>query len=197
MIRISSGIVGTVVVLAVVVAGCAGPKYSVDYDPNARFDGLKTYRVEKNEQLLLKARDELVGLNVRGTIEGAIDRALKEKGYAKSAGAEGPVDFVVRYRVDIEQTATEGGVGSGRRDVTEANAAGVNPYVPLVQGEPDAGPIDRQTGRLTIEMVDSKTNGGIWRGTTQQGIPDRASDAAKMKRVEEAIAQLLTRFPPK
>src|SRR3954468_16472263 len=99
--RTSAGFIGLAVVV-LVGAGCGGPKYSVDYDPNARFDGLKTYRIEKNDQLLLKAREELLGLNLRGSIEGAIDRALGEKGYSKAAG-DGAVDFLVRYSVAIEQ----------------------------------------------------------------------------------------------
>ena len=182
---------------ALALAGCGGPKYSVDYDPNAKFDVLKTYRVEKNEQLLLKAREDLLGLNLRSSIETEIDRALKAKGYTKAAGADAPVDFIVRYRVEIEQTATEGGVGSGRREVTDANASGTNPYVPLVSGEPAAGPIDKQTGRLVVEILNAKSGVGMWRGTSQQGIPDRSTDAAKTQRVEEAVAELLTRFPPK
>src|SRR3954469_4936067 len=97
--RTGAGFIGLVVVV-LGGAGWGGAKYSVDYDPNARFDGLKTYRIEKNDQLLLKAREELLGLNLRGSIEGVIDRALGEKGYTKAAG-DGPVDFVVRYSVAI------------------------------------------------------------------------------------------------
>jgi hypothetical protein len=48
-----------------------------------------------------------------------------------------------------------------------------------------------------VEVVNPKSGVGMWRGSSQQGIPDRATDDAKTKRVEEAVAALLTRFPPK
>jgi hypothetical protein len=178
------------------LAGCGGPKYSVDYDPGARFDQLKNYRIEKNDQLLLTAREDLLGLNLRAAIEEAIERSLAGKGLNRTDAAR--ADFVVKYRVDVQQTAPEEGSGSSvRREVTDANASGVNPYVPLVSGEPEGGPIDRKTGRVTIEMVDVKTSAGVWRGTTRQGIPDRSPDAKRMRELSEGIEELLTRFPPR
>src|SRR5689334_20386862 len=99
-----AGIVLSLIVGA--LAGCGGPKYSVDYDPNARFDGLKTYRIEKNEQLLLTAREELLGLNLRAAIEQTIERSLAGKGFTR-AGEDGAAgaDFAVKYRIDIQQSA--------------------------------------------------------------------------------------------
>ncbi|HEY7118232.1 MAG TPA: DUF4136 domain-containing protein [Tepidisphaeraceae bacterium] len=194
LLRVAVVVMGMVAVMG--GGGCAAPKSYFEYDPKADFAALKTFAIEPNDQLLLTARERLLGVNLRGTIASAIEQDLRAKGY-QAAAAPGKADFLVRYEVAIEQAASDvGGGGSTRRDVTEQAAAGNNPYVPMGSSQ-DAGAFDaNRTGSLTIEMLGGTSGAGIWRGRQQQVLPDKVSDDERDRRLLQAVRGLLERFPP-
>lgn len=173
--------------------GCSDAPHSYwEVNPQADFKPLKTYSFEKNEQLLLTAREKLLGIPLRSMIEKSIESQLASKGFARAATG----DFVVRYRITVEQKADDGTRGGTREDVRQTVAEGENPYVPMDPGTSRQSVDATREGTLVIEIIDAKTSKGLWRGTHERAILDKASDEERKARLDNGIATLLKRFPP-
>ena len=55
-----------------------------------------------------------------------------------------------------------------------------------------------EAGTLVLDIVDTRSNRLLWRGWAQNSVEDMLDDPDRMaKTIEEAVARMLRRLPPK
>jgi len=163
-----------IAVTALVLAGCSSSlKVATDYDRAANFTSYKTYSWRDGTRLSNP-------LNAERLVT-AVDAQLKAKGLNR-VDADG--DLTVTYHasgeksVDVQTFQTGGsygcwgGCGSTSTTVTPVTL-----------------------GTIIVDLVDTKSNKMLWRGTASDAVSDKpAENAAK---INEGIAQMFREYPPK
>jgi hypothetical protein len=182
------------VVLGVLLAGCSSMKVSSDYDRNADFSGLKTYDwISPAQPKTGDSRLDSDILNSR--IRRAVENQLGLKGYEKATS--GNPDFQVAYMASIEQ----------KLDVSTFNYGYTYPGYyyprrgfggPFYSGVPHSETYVDQydEGTLLLDIVNPQTKKLIWRGTAVDTIQKTDSPENREKRINEAVANMLQKFPP-
>ena len=164
---------------SVFATGCSTVRTTYDYDPDADFSSLKTF-----DWLPVSPESQFDDLTVR-RIKNAVNRELGAKGY--EIVPEKPDFFVAIYLGKAAQREIVdwgysrdrfgphyGAYGSRRIDVYEY-----------------------EEGTLTLDVLDSADKQVLWRGQATAVIDPYASPEDRTKRINEAVAQLLTGFPPR
>jgi Domain of unknown function (DUF4136) len=168
---------------ALALAACSSVTVNQDWDPSARFDGLKTWAWQSSTPTVTgnpKLDDPLV----HGRIQAALETALAAKGYTKVAS--GKPDFYVAYHIALEQ----------RLDARTIYT-GYGPYrgwygVGGAQTVVDSYDL----GTLLVDFISPATNDVIWRGTAQSRIQELKTPAERQARIQNAVDRLLEQFPP-
>jgi hypothetical protein len=171
--------------LAAVLCGCASVKVTTDYDPSASFSAYKSYAwlpepTEKTGDI--RVDNPLLHTRVRD----AVEAELALKGYEKLAG--GKPDFFIGYhlslttKLDVTRMNNYYGYGVGRR----WGAAGV----------PETVVTEYEVGALVLDVVDAKREKLVWRGSGQRRVQESPTPEETTRRVREAVAEILKRFPP-
>lgn len=170
--------------LAVLVAGCAVKRTSVDYDSAINFASLKTYQwVNSPKKIYNDPR--LDNDLLQGRIEQAIHQTLQSKGFSQPE--QPPADFEVTYhlaiekRVETEQIRTGFGVHQGWWGWGVSNDVMVDQY---------------DEGTLMIDILSSVSKKLIWRGTIKYRVRERVSVAQQQTLVNQRVAEVLANFPP-
>lgn len=183
----------TAALMASLIAGCSTMEVQVDFDPDEKFSGLRTYgwipatrkptgdpRIDDNT--ILEKR-------IRRAVEGE----LNAKGFQKSP--ESP-DFWLAYHVTLDK----------RQSVTTLNNSyaygpgwgwdyGYRPYASRVR--PETFVYQYEEGTLLLDVVDPDGRDLMWRGSATDEVNFSATPAAKEKQINEAVRRMLASFPPK
>jgi hypothetical protein len=177
---------GTVALLLITISlGCTSrddQTYYWQHDPNASLVMVRTYAVERNVEPAM--RDEQ-----RRVIEAELDRQMAAKGYTRAEPGR-QADIVVRYYGDLERTALA--PPPTVHDYTRKDAPAGTAYVALEPSTPDRPLPNRREGRLVVEVLNSRTGAGIWRGTVEQAL---AGNEPSEQRLREAVAGVMKHFP--
>lgn len=159
-----------VVVLAL---SCSSISVSHDYDPQVNFTNLKTFswlsfpkKAEVNQLVVRRIRDAVTG-------------ELEAKGLRLSSNP----DFLIamhgatKEKLDIQDWGYSSPRAAywGHRDIS------VQQYT---------------EGTLILDFVDAKSKEMIWRGVASGAVDPGASPEQRTKRINEAVAKLLAKFPP-
>jgi hypothetical protein len=121
--------------------------------------------------------NEFFTTHVRTRVENELARRDFEK-----ATTSQPPDLLVHYHASVTQ---EIDVRTIDRDYRDSNVASREPYV-------------FEAGTLFVDLVDSRTNRLVWRGWAEAGIDGVIDDQRLLeKRVDEAVARILDRLPPR
>jgi len=178
--------VAAAVLLAAVA--CATVDTEVDWDPNASFAGLKSYRwVQRGGEAPDATDDPFLDQRVRT----AVDEQLAARGYVLAS--EGEADFLVAWH------------GAQRREIRVERIHRHYGYYPWPHSRwwrPHAGVYDETSryvydiGTLILDVIDPKTKRLIWRGTASALVGDDRTPKEREARVNEMVAALLARFPP-
>jgi len=167
----------------IVMVGCAAPlTMDFDYDTEADFAALKTY--DWMPATGNAAADELLVKRIRN----AVDSQLQAKGHALAAGTP---DFLIAMQLS-GKTAYGGSTGVGVSVGVPVGRAGR-----ISVGGGKSKPIEKKEGTLVLDFLDAKTKSLVWRGTASGAVEPAASPEAQQQRINEVIAELLARFPPK
>jgi hypothetical protein len=165
------------------IVGCASPlTMDFDYDTAADFAALKTY--DWMPATGNAAADELLVKRIRN----AVDSQLQAKGHALAAGNP---DFLVAMQLS-GKTAYGGSTGVGVSVGVPVGRAGR-----ISVGGGKSKPIEKKEGTLVLDFLDAKTKSLVWRGTASGAVQPAASPEEQQQRINEVIAELLARFPPK
>jgi hypothetical protein len=181
-----------VAALALGVGVAAKTKTTVKHDKAFDFTGKKTWAWHPDGsgsfKLLQATGEDPAKLYARfdPVIAGAVERALTAHGMTRATGTP---DYYVNYYVLI-------GPGSSTQYAAQFLAPtpewGVIPFV----GATTSFEVFEQ-GSLILDVSAVSTKSVVWRGIAQAEIDRQRSAAARDQRLQEAVAELLKKFPPK
>lgn len=179
------------------LAGCSSYSITRDYDSSAAFNTYKTYRWSTDSTAKTENLTAVKNPLLFKRIKSAVDRELSAKGFTSKE--DGRVDFLVSVhkgileRVVIEPPPPTGfswhhGYYSDRFGLYY-NYWGW-PYGPYTR----VGYYDE--GTLAVAIIDGKSNDLVWHGMARGFVKDYDSGIDMQRDIDEAIKQILAKFPP-
>lgn len=170
--------------LCIALAACATAPMDIDfdYDTGANFAALKTFNWTPATGNA--AADELLVKRIRGSV----DRGLRAKG--RTPSTDNP-DFLIAMQL------------SGRTAYGGSAAVGVSVGIPVGRagrvsvGGGKSKPIEKKEGTVVLDFLDARTKSLVWRATASGAVQPNPSPEEQQKRIDEVVAQMLERFPPK
>jgi hypothetical protein len=183
-----------VIVMAALVAGCSTIETSYDFDPKAKFTGLKTYKwLDKPQKLTGDPRIDGNTI-LANRIHEAVDTELSARGFRKVSSDP---DFLVAYHVSLDK----------RRSVQTLNSYyGYGPgwgygygasYRPgYWGGAPETYVYEYEEGTLILDIVNPENKELIWRGSAQDEVNFKSTPEKDQTQLNEAVQQMLEKFPP-
>lgn len=173
--------------LLLALAACGGPRYAIeyDYDGDASFENLNTYRWYRGKGSG-SGRE-----NIDKILEGALDKNLERMGLERIE--QGTPDFWITCVVETRRQ-----VGT-RQIETRAmmdTQFGYENYFFNGAGGVETEVVDYVEGSI---IVDVATNGGkkpIWRGWAHGAIREGMSDDKIRAEATEVFRRILEKFPP-
>lgn len=172
-----------ILVLCIVVAGCATPlTVTSDYDTAADFAALKTY--EWMPATGNAAGDELLIKKIRNTV----DTQLQAKG--RTMSADNP-DFLIGMAL------------SGQTTYGGSTAVGVSVGIPVGRagtvsiGGGKSKPREKKEGTLVLDFMDAKTRSLLWRATATDAVNPSATPEERQRKIDAVISAMLAKFPPR
>jgi len=169
------------------LSGCA--KYvNVDYDQKANFRALKTYQLQYHPVQSTKD-PRLNSTLIYNRLQRVIDFSLNGKGFLKQA--QGNVDFVVKYHLNIkrEVESDPSGVTLGFGHFGRHSGAGFAFNVPYD---------DVRYFEVAVLTIDILTQDGrlLWRGASDRRLIDGATPESNDTLIFELTTSILQEFPP-
>ncbi len=184
--------------LVCLIIGCSTLRVETDWDPEVDFSTLESWRwapvSHKAAGDFHYDSDTLFAKRVRR----AVGRELAARGLrlAESGRADVQVAFylVVEDRIDVTSINRYHGYGPGwgwsdRRDRSWGYGPGA--FGPLAVWDPQY-----KQGTLVIDIASAADNQLIWRGSASARLADKVTPERSEERVNEAVQQILARFPP-
>jgi hypothetical protein len=175
----------------VAVAGlvaCSTLEVSTDYDKTADFSKYSTFKFLPPNEI----KSDLV----RDRIEGAITTQLTAKGLKL---ASGNVDLLVAYHARLDkQTQMDtttygygwgGGWGGYYGPGVYGGYGGMGTSTTTVREIP--------VGALFVDLVDASEKKMVWQGVASDTLDPRATADDKDYRVNNAVKNMFSKFPPK
>jgi hypothetical protein len=177
--------------LGLMLAACAGIEVNTHYDPKAvpQLESFRTYAwLPQPEGKDPRVYNDIIDSYIRQ----AVDQELQGRGY-KQVEANANPDFRIGWQGAIDSKV----------DVSTVNsyygygwAPYWNPYYGGA-GAPYTHVYEYEQGTIILDMVDAKANKLVWRGTAQAEVNENPSASHTQKRINEAVDEMLSRFPPK
>ena len=171
------------------LAGCSGIRAVQDYDPQTRFEALKTYRWATDTQPKtgdLRVDDPLRDARVRA----AVERVLTQKGFSRSQGEA--ADVVVRYqyalRQRIESSGASTGIGFGFGRYGRHTGIGIGTGDTIREYD---------EGSLVIDFLENGSEKLLWRGTGTHRYQQYNDPAKASSEIDKLVEKILEPFPPK
>lgn len=174
-----------VVLPYLVLTGCSAAIVHSHYDPNADFDALRTYAWLPPDQAA-PGDQETPNENFDRRIRADVERDLQAKGYRPAAG--GTPDFLLNYRYSTTAVSALQGDPSY---VDWGSWWSVGPGWELESRD------DYEEGSLFLAVLDPDRQRMYWLGIAQARIVPTMSYGRTIERIDEAVAEMLKRFPPR
>ncbi len=184
------------VLLMLVLAGCATTEIHTDYDCKADFSGLKTFAWVpdmKQESQDPRIDNEVTDARIRT----AVENVLTAKGYRKTEA--GQADFWVTYQAAIEEKLDAKMTNfpyttPSTRDIANGNFA---QDLTWAYGGSQTFLSHYEEGTLILDIVNPKDRKLMWRGTAQATLEGGRDSAKKEARLNAGIQKIFATFPPK
>jgi len=164
--------------------GCASLPVETDYDPAFDFGGYQRFAwLAEKQPLTGDVRLDNPRLHER--LRQAIQQTLTASGFDAEAGS---ADFRVGYHLSLQQ----------RLDVTTLDSHyGYGPGASRWgYGPPETVVREYDEGTLVIDVVDSRSDRLVWRGSAFGRMSESATPEERQDRARAAVAMILERFPP-
>jgi hypothetical protein len=171
-----------IVFIGALATSCSSINVSSDFDRQADFASYKTYSFTK-EAMELPIND----LNRKRIID-AVSTELAAKGFTQSDQADVWIDLVVATQEKQSATATSspGYYGAGYR---YGWGGGFSTTTINVENYTE--------GTLFVDMVDASKKQLVWQGRAVATLTPEARSEKREARINEAVKQIFTRYPPK
>ncbi len=196
----------SVLLVSVLMSGCATIAIQRDYDESASFVDYQTFSwipAKNTQDVPGPYRDD--GL-LDKRIKRAVTNALAYQGYTEQP--DGTPDFYVVYRVGLEEKGYSYGFGYpygygfgyghgfGHHSGFHRSFFGYGGYGYPYGGYGGYGGYGTTytEGTLVIDIIDAKTDELVWRGAAVSTIDDTTYDA---KEINKAVEKILEEFPPR
>lgn len=174
--------------------GCQQPRCNWVFDRQADYSKLASYRWLAAEEHGTAGRD-IGGTPLNALIRELVDRELAAKGYSLAPeGAD--ASFTVQQKSVLEfrsgaapesaGTREDPGLFGGERFETVYGASDLQPGVPS----------SYKIGTIYVTIRDAKSDAPLWRGVGEAVIREQSTDQARRERLDRAIKQIMSRFPP-
>ena len=178
-----------IIFISLVLSACTS-MVNVDYDRSTDFSSYKTYSIDKKPVRI--STDTRINTSfMQQRVVNELNATLTKNGFQN---LNKNADFSVKYFLDIKReigtldsSVVSIGIGSSSRH----SAIGFGFNVPV--GETTS--IDLLV--LTIDVVSTKTNKLLWRGTLGYSLYEGADPDTYTKLVKELVEEILKNFPPK
>jgi hypothetical protein len=163
-------------------SGCSTIAVDADWNPNARFEGMKSWAwLPRHPEKPAPETVDATLLNQR--IENAVEDELAARGFTLT---EEVPDFYVAYHVAIENKLEARTLYSGWGPGVWVGPMWSETYID-----------EYQLGTLLIDFIDPARLEVIWRGRAQGRVEPLRSPEKREARVREAVTKVLAQFPPK
>jgi len=183
--RIVKGMLLMMIIM--ILGGCAGIKVNQDYDPGTDFSNLETFAWKTETQPKtgdLRIDNPLLDTRIRK----AIDNKLINMGYRKVA--QGPHDFKVGYsytvRTNFDSSPVSVGTGFGIGGGSSFGGVGIG--IPV-------GGQNHDEALVVIDFTDPRTGSLLWRGTGTHRISMRSTPEEITRGVNTLVEKVLAQFP--
>jgi hypothetical protein len=169
--------------LALLLApACASVRVSVDYAEQEDFSTYRTFTwLPRPQERTGDYRIDNPLLDER--IRSAVERNLAAKGYQQVV--DRAPDFYVAYHLRIEE----------KIDVYTVNRGYVD-YWGYYVAVPETRVRQYDEGSLVIDIADARKKQLTWRGVAVGRVREDPTPEQTTKRVDEAVSEILERFPP-
>lgn len=166
----------------ILLSGCSGMRITTDFDQTYNFSNLRTYAWMEGKRS--RPTDPSVDTSLLETrVKNAVDAELAMKGY--EAVPADQADFHVGYHAAVRSKIDA---------YTMSNFYGYRPG--WGAGYSDVHVYEYDEGSLVLDIVDPDTNNLLWRGGAQAEVGDWDTPEKREARIREAVARILSRFPP-
>ena len=173
----------TMAAMVVVLVGCSPIYISHDFDPDANFEGYKTFSWMENPEVEAENNTQSSPF-VNKRIRENIDKELAGKGLARQDNGG---DLLVIYYLNGKQVTEIMKTSYGRADLWAQSRVGGG----------DAIVTDIHEGMIIIDFIDSKLKNLVWRGTAENSMKADASNEEIYNTIDKAIKKVLGEYPPK
>lgn len=173
--------------LALLLVACTSdePKVQYDFDKDADFSKLRTYKwVPMQGTPIIEQR-------LDQQIRDATDAELKKKGLARTDADS--ADLYIGYQAAIDR---ETQFASYKTDWGYSPSWSGGSRFATVGGVTTVQASTIYTGQLALDMYDSKNHYLVWRGVASKTIDTKAGPDKQKKNLAKAIARLFKNYPP-
>ena len=179
-----------IAIISLLLTACSSINVKQDYDVSADFSRLKTFAWQSDVQK--EAKNELANNSlIDSRIRAAVDQNLIGKGYKQTDKKK--ADFLVAYHYGIEEKVetrdkvrTGIGIGTGSRGSFGTFGISFG-----------SGDRDYEQGTLIVDLINPKTGKLYWRGFTRQRLTWQSDPKKTSKKINETVAAIIEKFPPK
>lgn len=169
----------------VVLTGCAGKPYTLDYRSDTQFDALKRFAIQA--PVSANGTDSLNDQRTRD----ALQVSLGARGYVLAEKTE--ADFLATWRfVQVSELNREGasfGVGYGF-GLGSGSGVGVS-----MGTQPPVKETLRQ--KLVVDMLNPSSGEVFWTAEARQPLSEKADPGEREAELRELITEMLQDFPPR
>ena len=162
------------------IVGCSSISTTSDYDPSADFASYSTFSIY--DGTIEGSELESAPLVKKRVLE-AIVNEMQKKGFVKADSENSDLIIYTQAGTAEKMNVTDYGYGYG-------SWWGPYPYGRNID-------VSYYTqGSLIIDLVDNAKDELIWRGIGTAVIQDRGTPEERQKFIDEAVAKILTDYPP-
>lgn len=175
------------------LAGCGTPRITTDFDHDADFGAIATYAWQDSD-LTNVEESGLDPVVIDRTIRDAVDERLAAKGL-RLVTDDAAADAWVVYHASVERKVQVSTIQtpSMSRSTTRWT---YNPLPPSsYRGTGDMYEYD--AGTLLLYLIDPATEKPIWRGLSEGVVSPSRSVEERQASIDEAVAAMLAKFPPR
>jgi len=183
--------IALIVVLATVVS-CSSVRTRYDFDPATDFSRWRTFAWYDGEPI--PAGDPRVDSPLlHGRIVAAVEQVLGEQGF-EQVGPDVVPDFYVNYNLSTTQRLQMRTINQSYRHGSSRHSWGSSGWGGVSWSQTRVDEVAE--GTLVIDFLDVAARQLAWRGTGTRRLSGDPSADRITRRVNEAVDEILRRFPP-
>ena len=167
-----------IILIAVLLIGCAPIRVNYDFDKTTNFNNYKTYHYFND------MNTGLSDLDTKRLLD-ALDAKMTVKGFSLSDSPDFFIDIKSSEYQEVQRNTVGVGLGGGGRNV----GGGISIGIPVGQSN-----VNRQ---ITIDFVDETKKQLFWQAVSESSFNPNATPEKREERLSAIVEKILTNYPPK